>query len=171
MKKTIILIIGLFVSLYAVAQEVSTNVFVAATPAGSTKLTGDELKKYLHANFKVTLVPSGYETTYVADSIIICFWDLKADPAYKKTLEEIQTRMDNSKKKNGTFISSGIETINDVRFLVWEYHNDDEVYINFRSGYNNNNQLMSGIIQFKKPDEDKAQQYLKDLLASMHFKE
>ncbi len=171
MKKIITLTIGLFFSFYVSAQEVSTDVFVAATPAGSTKLTGDALSKYLHSNFKITLVPSNYETTYLAGGVIICFWDLKADPAYKKTLEEVQIRMDAFLKKNNTFVNSGIQTANNIRFLVWEYHNDDEVYIRFMSEYNNNNQSMDGIIQFKKPDEDKAQQALKDLLASMHFKE
>jgi hypothetical protein len=171
MKKAIFFTIGLFFGLYSAAQEVSTDVYVAATPKGATKLVGQGISDYLRSNFKISLVPTNQENTCLADGVVICFWSLKAAPEYKKTLEDVKTSMDAFLKKKNTYITSDITTINGIRFFVWEFHNDDETYIRFMSDMNKNKDNMDGIIQFKAADSDKAHEYAKDLLASMHFKE
>jgi hypothetical protein len=171
MKKLTLLAIGLLFGFCALGQEVSTDIFTATAPAGAAKLTGQPLYEYLHTNFKKTLTPSNQENTYLAGNIIICFWGLKAGTVKPMPLEEQQTRMVAVVQKNNTVNYSRIDAINGTRFLVYEFETDGEVFIRFGSEGNKGDQTMNGIIQFKTADKEKARQYLKDLLASMHFKE
>lgn len=171
MKKITLFTIGLLFSLCVLGQEVSTEIFMATAPAGGTKLTGQALADYLHANYKKTLVPSNQDYTYLADGIIVCFWGLPAGTVKSKPLEEMQTRMIAVLEKNNTVNYTRIETVNNTRFLIYEYESDGEVYIRYRSDPNSKEQTLNGIIQFKVADKDKAHQDLKDLLAGMHFKE
>jgi len=156
---------------YADAQVDVNNVFTATPPKDATSLTGEQLQTYLRSHFTVTLVPGNHETTYLADGVIICFWDLKANPPYYKPIDSLQARMVRGSSKNSTINYSRFETINNVRFGIYEFQKDDEVYIRFGSEVNKNLQSMNGILQFKAADKDKAHGYSKDLLASMHFKE
>ncbi|MEP6613216.1 MAG: hypothetical protein ABJA76_15055 [Mucilaginibacter sp.] len=157
--------------LCALGQQVSTDIFTATAPAGATKLTGQPLADYLRANYKKTLVPSNQENTYLADGVIVCFWGLPGGPVKSKPLEEMQTRMVTVLQKNNTVNYARIETINNIRFLIYEYESDGEVYIRYWSDPNSKGQNLSGITQFKTGDKEKARQDLKDLLTSMHFKE
>ena len=173
MKKAAFLVTGMLLCLCAAAQVDVNNVFTATPPANAAKLTGEPLQTYLHSNFKVTLVPSNSQFTYLADGIIICCWDLKANPQYLKPLDTIHMRVVRGARKSSTINIDKIETINNLRFSVCEFQHDadGEVYIRFSSDVNKNLQSMNGILQFKAADKDKAHQYLKDLLASMRFKE
>jgi hypothetical protein len=171
MKKLTLFTIGLLFSLCALGQEVSTDIFTATAPAGGTKLTGQSLADYVHANYKKTLLPSNQENTYLADGVIVCFWGLPGGPVKSKPLEEMQTRMVAVLQKHNTVNYARIETINNIRFLIYEFESDGEAYISYRSEPNSKEQTLNGTIQFKTADKDKARQDLKNLLAGMHFKE
>lgn len=171
MKKLTLFTIGLLFSLCALGQEVSTDIFTATAPAGATKLTGQPLADYVHANYKKTLLPSNQENTYLADGVIVCFWGLPGGPVKSKPLEEMQARMVAVLQRNNTVNYARIETINNIRFLIYEFESDGEAYISYRSEPNSKEQTLNGTIQFKTADKEKARQDLKDLLTSMHFKE
>jgi len=171
MKKLTLLTVGLLFGLFALGQQVTTDIFTAIAPSGSAKLTGQALQDYVHSNYKKTLVPSNQEDTYLADGVIICFWGLPAGTVKSKPLEEMQTRMVEVLQKNNTVNYARIYTINNTRFLIYEFESDGEAYIRYRSDPNSKEQTLNGIIQFKAADKDKARHDLKDLLASMHFKE
>jgi len=170
MKKLTLLTIGLFFGLCALGQDVSTDIFTATAPAGAAKLTGQALADYVHTNYKKTLLPSNEENTYLADGVLVCFWALPAGTVKSKPLEEMQTRMVAVLQKNNTVNYARIETINSIRFLIYEFESDGEVYIRYRSDPNSKEQTLNGIIQFKAADKDKARLDLKNLLAGMHFK-
>jgi len=171
MKRISFLVACMLFCLYATAQVDVNNVFTAMPPKNATSLTSEQLQTYLRSHFKVTLVPGNHETTYLADGVIVCFWDLKANPQYLKPLDSLQARGVRGVSKSATLNDSHFETVNSVRFGVYEFQKEDEVYIRFGSEVNKNLQSMNGILQFKAADKDKAHQYLKDLLASMRFKE
>jgi hypothetical protein len=171
MKKLTLLTVALLFGLCALGQDVSTDIFTATAPVGAPKLTGQALMDYVHANYKKTLVPSNQDNTYLADGVIICFWALPAGTVKSKPLEEMQTRMVAVLEKSNTVNYSRIETINNTRFLIYEFESDGEVYIRYRSDPNAKDQTMNGILQLKTADKDKARQDLKDLLNSMQFKE
>lgn len=173
MKRLAFLVAGVLLCLGAAAQVDVNGVYTAAAPVAATRLTGEQLQTYLRSNFKVSLVPSNHEFTYVADGIIICSWDLKSDPKYLKPLDTLHMRVVRGARKSSTINIDKIETINNLRFSICEFQHDadGEVYIRFSSDVNKNLQSMNGILQFKAADKDKAEQYLKGLLASMKFKE
>lgn len=71
----------------------------------------------------------------------------------------------------GTVVdSSNIIIVNNIRFSVIKYHDNDNMDIRFRSEHNKGGGLINGFIEYKKTDESEANQYLQDLLRSMHFK-
>jgi len=171
MKRISFLVVCMLFCLYATAQVDVNNVFTAMPPKNATSLTGEQLQTYVRGHFKITLVPSNHEFTYLADGVIICCWDLKANPQYLKPLDSLQARGVRGVSKTAIVNDSHFETVNNIRFGIYEFQHDDEVYIRFGSEVNKNLQSMNGILQFKAADKDKAHQYLKDLLASMRFKE
>jgi len=171
MKKLTLLAIGLLLGFCALGQEVSTDIFTATAPAGATKLTGQALADYVRNNYKKSHLPSNQENTYLADNVLICFWGLPAGTVKSKPLEEMQTRMVAVLQKNNTVNYARIETINNTRFLIYEFETDGEVFISYRSEPNAKEQTLNGTLQFKTADKEKARQYLKDLLTSMHFKD
>ena len=173
MKRLAFFVTGMLFCLCAAAQVDVDNVYTATPPPGATKLTGEELKAYLRNNFKVTLVPTNNDFTYLADGVVICSWSLKADPQYVKPLDSLHARNVRGARKSSTLNSERIEAINGVRFSICEFQHDEdgEVYIRFMSEFNKNLQNMNGILQFKTADKDKAHRYLKDLMESMRFKE
>jgi hypothetical protein len=173
MKRFAFLITSMLFCLCATAQVDVNNVYTATPPGGAAKLTGEELRTYLHANFKVTLVPTNNDFTYQAGGIIVCSWSLKGNPQYVQPIDSLHARIARGAKRNSTINSERIETVNGVRFSIVDYQHDEdgEGYIRFMSEFNKNLQNMNGIIQFKLADKDKAHQYFKDLLQSMRFKE
>jgi len=65
---------------------------------------------------------------------------------------------------------SKIIAVNNIQFLICQYEKDGEAFLWFKSDYDRDNKNISGVIQFKKPDEDKAQKALQTFLGSVHFK-
>jgi len=68
-------------------------------------------------------------------------------------------------------IFSKIITVNNIRFLIYEYQRNEEFYLRFQSELDRNRNNISGLIRFEKADEHKAQTALNDLLQTIHFKE
>jgi hypothetical protein len=173
MKNIVFLIIGSFCSLYAIGQTPASTVVDITIPKGASRLSHEQLTKYISNNFKRSGVPLNKENTYQLNGMIISFWDLSVNPKFKKSLKATQTEMLSTLKlvDNLIIINSQIITVNNVRFLEYEYQIEDEVYLRFQSAYNKNNKNICGIIQFKKPDEAKAHKALDDFLSTVHFKE
>jgi len=173
MKKILFLIAGLFLSLYAVGQVPSSNVVIATMPKGATKLTRDHLLNIVHNDYKRSSIPLDKENTYQLDGVLISFWDLSVNPEFKKSLKASQSEMLEylGRNKENVVNYSKIISVNNIQYLVCEYQNNDEVYLWFKSDYNKKNKDINGVVQFKKPDEEKAHKALNDFLSTVHFKE
>ncbi len=154
-------------------QAPTSEVVSANMPKGATKLSREQLTNYVHNNFKQSALPLEKENLYQLDGLIISFWDLSVNPEFKKSLQASQSEMLAVLKRNSenTINYSKIITVNNIQYLVYQYQKNDEVFLRFQSEFNKNNKNICGLIQFKKPDEDKAQKALQTFLESVHFKE
>ncbi len=172
MKKISFLVAGLFLSHFAMSQVNGHSDVVNITiPKKAAKLTKEKLVTYTNSNYKRSQVPIDKENIYQIDGLIVSFWDVPASESNKRDLPVIQSEILGILKRNNENVInySKIITVNNIQFLVFEYQKGDEVFLRFISELKNHKNL-NGIIQFKKPDEDKAQEALKDLLGGMHFK-
>jgi hypothetical protein len=173
-QKITLFILGFFFSFYAMGQQpTSSEVVNAVMPKGATKLTGEQLSNYVCKNYIRPGIPLDKENTYQLDGLLISFWDLSVKPEFKKSLQDSQSEILAILKRNDENVInySKIIAVNNIQFLVYEYQKSDEVYLWFRSDFNKNNENIIGTIQFKKPDEDKAQKALQTFLQTVHFKE
>jgi len=174
MRKIIFFIAGLFFTQYVIAQQApSSEVVTAVMPKGAIKLTQDQLVRFTSKNYKSSAMPLNKENTYQLDGILISFWDLRVNQEFKKSLPASQKeilevlRLNDFNKVN----YSKIITVNNKQFLVYDYEIEDECYLRFQSEFNKQNKNICGLIQYKKPDEAKAEEALQTFLQSVHFKE
>jgi alpha-amylase/alpha-mannosidase (GH57 family) len=171
MRNVVLFKVALLFSIYAIGQSPKSNVVSISAPAGAIQLTKEQASELIHANFKQSSIPLDKENYYQLNGIIMSFWDIEQDTEYKRSLEEIRSGMLGVLKyAHDTVNFSKIITVNNSQFLVYEYQKDDEVYLWFQTDFKNNKKS-GGTLQFKKPDEAKAERALQDLLQSIHFKE
>jgi hypothetical protein len=170
--KNLFLIACLFFNIGAWGQVPKSDVVSASLPKGAISLRKEQVSKIVHDNFKRSSIPLDVENYYQLDGIVMSFWDDEVNPEFKRSLEDIQLGMLGIFKRNNDVVNfSKIISVNNIRFLVYEYQIDDEVNLCFQSDFNKHNKHIGGIVQFKKPDEDKGQKVLQGLLQSMHFKD
>jgi hypothetical protein len=177
-KKIIVLNIGLFLSIVVFGQaSPSSKIIDASMPAGTSMLTNDQMSQYMKSNFKRNGIPIDNKyldvtNYYKKEGLIISFWDFETDTSYRISLEGIGAGILGLLKRNKDTVNLyRIVKINDIKFLEYEYQQDNEIFLRFQSDANAKNQNICGLIQCKKPDERIAQSYLQELLQSMHFKE
>jgi len=117
---------------------------------------------------------------YQKDNLIIRYRnssyspDIPGYPSDVMSLEEREKELHIYSKNRTVFDSSKIITINNIRFLIVEYHNyvDDGIrHLSFLSDSDKKHRYIGGGIEFKKSDEEKAWAFLNEFLHSMHFKE
>ena len=167
------LLLCLFLSTYTVAQTISSEVVNASIPKGAKHISTEELSNYLKSNYKYSQISFNRANVFKMGRLIISFWDLSVNPVSKKSLEDSQLEILGYLKYNPENVInfSKIETINNIRFLIYQYQKGDETFLRFQSEFNSKNRNICGIVQFKKPDENDAHAALKELLESVHFKE
>jgi hypothetical protein len=173
-QKITLLILNLFFGLYAMGQQNPSSEVVSATmPIGTKHLTKAKVLDYVHKNYKRSQISVDRKNIYQLDGLLISFWDLSINPEFKKSLQDSQSEMLGLLKRNPENVINyyKIITVNNIQFLIYEYQKQDEVFLRFQSEYDKNNKDICGLIQFKTPDEAKAQKALNDLLQTVHFKE
>ena len=173
MKKISFLIIGLFISAFTSAQIPSSDVVSAAMPNGAKLLTKEQLQSFTKNNYKRSQIPTDKKNIYQLDGVLISFWDLSVNPGFERSLQASQSEMLGYLGRNSenTINYSKIIKVNNIQFLLCEYQKQDEVFLWVKSDLNKSNKYISGVVQFKKPDEDNAQRALETFLGSVHFKE
>lgn len=172
MKKLPVIIVCLFYSLCTLEQlpEVMQMTF----PKGTKKLDERQLISLSHRRFDEKTVPGFHNHVYEKDRLLIYYLNLSQFPTHperRHSLEADQKMMVSLLSiGNGNGVDkSKIITVNNIRFAIIEYHDKDNLYIRFTSDYDKNGGLVNGFIEYKKPDDMEAKQYLQDLLQSMHF--
>lgn len=140
-------------------------------PKGIEKLNEQQLMKLSNGSFNEKNSPIFHDHIYKKDGLLIYYLNSSVSPKLKKSLENYQKMMVSLDSQiEGRFIDdSKIITVNNIRFSIIEYHEKDNITIQFTSDYDNNFNFINGFIECKKTDEDMARQYLRDMLQSMHF--
>lgn len=140
-------------------------------PKGTEKLNEQQFKNFSR-HFNKTLVTKFHEHVYKKDGLLVRYLNLSTSPKLKRSLESNQKLMVSITNSTlGSIVdSSKIITANKIRFSIIEYHDTNDRYIWFTSDYDKNDGYINGFIEYQKPDEREARQYLHDLLESMHFK-
>jgi hypothetical protein len=142
-------------------------------PKGAVKLSRDQVKSFLGKDDQYGNIPFDRENYYKLDGMIISFRDLNFSRDFTKPLKATEAEMLEGLRlvKENVLDYSKIITVNGIQFLVYQYENGDNLFLRFRSDYDKDNRNIVGVIQFKKPDEEKAQKALQTFLSTVHFKE
>jgi hypothetical protein len=171
MKSNIFFILSLTIVAKAFSQTPKSNIVNLSLPNQVFSLTRNQAASIIHTNFKRSSIPLNRDNYYQLGGLIISFWDVEENPGFETALTDTQSGIIGMLKRNQDTINfSKIIKINEMQFLVYEYQKDNEVHLWFQTEFHNNKHF-GGVIEFKKPDEEKAQQVLQELLQSIHFKE
>jgi hypothetical protein len=170
MKKIHLIIACVFYSLHALAQQ--EEIMQLTLPKGAEKLNEKQLMAVSHDNFNENSAADFHAHIYKKDGILIYYHYFGVPKKMEKPLENTQMQMVYIIKHipNTVVDKSKIIEVKGIRFLIIEYHENDNKYFKFISDFDQNSRQINGSIEYKEPDEDKARQYLQDLLQSLYFK-
>jgi len=173
MKKVIIIFLVLFNISFAYCQEKPIDeVFTITLPKGTEKLTLQQFRDFSATKFSHTTEYLADDLYYKNNGLGISFRNMSESKIGKTSLESQQKAMPAYLKMNNaiTVIDSKIITVNGIKFLIIKYKEYTDNFIRVTSDYDKNNRLLLGHIQYIDSDSTKANQFLQDLLNSMHFK-
>lgn len=140
-------------------------------PKGIEKLNEQQLISLSHNRFDEKSTRGFHDHIYKKDGLLIYYLNSSVSPKLKKSLENNRVMMVSLLGQlSGTVVDdSKIITVNNIRFLIIDYHDTNTRYIRFTSDYDKSFNFINGFIEYQKSDEEIAKQYLQDLLKSMHF--
>ncbi len=179
MEKIYLIIICLLYSIRTLGQQ--SEVMQLTLPKGTEKLNEQQLKNLSNRGFNEKTASDFHNHVYKKDGLLIYYLNLSQFPTHpgrRHSLESNQKMMvallsgESELKGDANVVDiSKIITVNNIRFAIIEYHNKNDRYIRFTSDYDKNGGSINGFIEYKKPDEGEAGQYLQELLHSMSFKD
>jgi len=181
MKNISSVVVSLLITITCFAQQVDTlsSVIHLKLPSITEKMTKGNLKIYIQGHYKHSRILSDSKNLYRIDDMLLSFRDLSFVPQFENqqrpTLNAIKDDMSSlwaTSKHNKAIIvdESKIITINRVQYAVINIHEDDEGLIQVYSDYDKKNRYISMTLQFKKNEEQKATQFVTDILKSITFK-
>ena len=170
MKNITLTVSHILVSIFAYGQDTAlTSIATLSLPHGSKKVNKQQYLDYSKAHFKKRNVYLLDDHAYVIDNMLVTIRNRSLPPGKIKTLEIWKTELEGVfKETKATFIESDIVTLNNNRFLIFEYSREDETYLSSYSDYINGKSIMV-LIDYKQVDEQKAHQYLQKLLTNIRF--
>jgi hypothetical protein len=152
-------------------------------PKGFTKLTGEQFKEFnSKGNRKVRASNDNADRAFQKNGIFLYYYNAFASDYTKKgedlELQQIQTKgLIRRFFPTAIIDTSYITLINNIRFLITEFHESEYYYLSFVSDFDDkiteeddNNGYIVGRIEFQKQDEDEAKKVLLTFLQSMQFK-
>ena len=175
MKKLHVIIYILY-CFNAVSQQVPRNseVMQLTLPKGAIKLNNEEYRKFISKRYDKSNLADFRDHVYKKDGLLIYYLNSAISSSkFKRSLESSQAIMVGVFKQYSKTIivdSAKIITVNNIRFSIIKYHENNIWYIRFTSDYSKNLRFVNGFIEYKKPDEQIAQKALHELLHSMHFR-
>jgi len=173
MKKFLLIFACLIYSINTFGQEGPTTreVMQLTLPKGTEKLDEEKLNNLSHNRFNEKTTSDFHDHIFKKDSLLIYYMNLSFPRILRKSLESNQIMMVSLLgQAKDTVDYSKIISVNNIRFLIIEYHDKNTMYIRFRSDYDKSGSLINGFIECKKRHERQARHYLQDLLKGMHFK-
>lgn len=176
MKITLFVLMGVFCSFILIGQQIVTDdeLMQLSLPKGTHKLSQQEYSDFITKRFTKPIIEDFHNHVYQKDNLLIYYSNSSvSSPKFKRSLESSQRIMVGVFKQYSKTIvvdTAKIITVNNIRFGLIRYHENDIWHIRFTSDYDNNLHFFSGFIEYKKPDTAEAEEYLKELLQSMHFR-
>jgi hypothetical protein len=174
MKTSNIIIICLLSSFQLMAQPThpSDEIMQFTYPKGTEKLDERSYKDFCK-KFDETLITKFDQHEYKKDALFFYYQNLSHPSILKKSLENrLKLMASLTAQVPGNIVDdSEIISVNNIRFFIIRYHEKNDWYLWFSSDYDKNLRFINGFIEYKKPDDAEATQYLHDLLQSMHFKD
>ncbi|WP_029276293.1 hypothetical protein [Pedobacter borealis] len=141
-------------------------------PQKSLRMNKASLPAKAKGRFKSTLAISKYEHVYEVDNVLLAFADYNEAKDDFKGLEDRKTEWLGGMSELGLKANvdkAEIIKVNNTRFLIMGLKNGDEYYCSFISDKKGSRGI-SGSIQYKAEDKDKAEKILSDFLKRISFK-
>ena len=173
MKKLTIILLVLFNVTFAYSQEKPIDeVFTITLPKGTEKLTLQQFRDFSATKFSHTTEYFSDDLYYKNNGLGISFRNMSESKLGKTSLESQLKSMPAYLKMNNAIkvIDAKIITVNGIKFLIIKYKEYTDNFIRITSDYDKSDRLLLGHIQYIDSDSIKADQFLQDLLNSMHFK-
>lgn len=173
MKKLTIILLVLFNVSFSYGQEKPLDeVFTITLPKGTEKLTLQQFRDFGATKFSHTAEYFSDDLYYKNNGLGISFRNMSESKLGKTSLESQLKATPAYLKMNNAIkvIDSKIITVNSIKFLIIKYKEYTDNFIRITSDYDKNDRLLLGHIQYIDSDSTKADQFLQDLLNSMHFK-
>lgn len=176
MKKLHLIIICILYSLSVIGQQSddASEVVQLSLPKGTRKLSQQEYNDFMAKRYDKSGIVDFHNHVYQKNNLLIYYFNSYVTaPKLKKSLESNERIMLGVFKQYGktTVVDTAtIITVNNIRFGLIKYHKNDIWYIRSTSDYDNNLHYIRGFIEYKKSDQVEAEQYLRELLQSMHFR-
>jgi len=169
------MIICLLFCLDATSQQTASpdEVMQLTLPKGTEKLTKQQFNNDFSKRFSKTFVSDYHHYVYKKNGLLVYYLNIAVPAKMKKSLESDKKMIISlfGQLKTTVVDTSKIITVNNIRFLIIKFHENDDWYIRFSSDYDKGNKSINGFIEYKKTDDAEVSQYLHDLLQSMHFKD
>jgi len=176
MKKLHLIIACILYSLNSIGQQIGTNdeVMQLTLPKGTSKINKEEYNDFMNKRYDKSSGVDFHDHVFKKNRLLIYYSNSSvSSPKFKRSLESSQRIMVGVFKQYSKTIvvdTAKIIVVNNIRFSIIEYHENDVFHIRFTSDYDKNLRFIVGFIEYKKSDQVEAEEYLKELLQSMHFK-
>ena len=159
---TSFLVLGLF------RQDPTDPVIEFKLPPAAKKITWAQYKAE-KAKFAVKRVPLDFKSLYQVGGVLIGIEEGKFPLSYPVTLERIKEAGPELLRKKETLISNEIVKINNIRILIRKTQAVDAYNYHFYSDFRNFSNV-SGIVEFKKKDQQQAELIFDQIIKSIKLK-
>lgn len=157
-----------FVVLGLFPQDPTDPVVEFKLPPAAKKITWDQYKAE-KAKFAIKRVPLDFKSLYQVGGILIGIEEGKYPLSYPVTLERIKDSGTELLRKKETMISNEIVKINNIRILIRKSHYADDYNYHFYSDFKKFSNV-SGIVEFKKKDQQQAELIFDQIVKSIRIK-
>lgn len=153
-------------------EEPLSRVANIELPQKSARLSKNELAAISKRRFKTSLAMSQYTRTFDIGGVLLGFEDYTTDLKDFKGLEDKKEEWVNMMKGTGgtpNIDRAEIIKVNNTRFLIQSIKSGDEYFTSFISDKKGRKGI-SGSLQYKLADKEKADKILNEFLKKISFK-
>ncbi|GAA4904557.1 hypothetical protein [Mucilaginibacter defluvii] len=153
---------------YIIVQTTGSDVINFSLPENTVKLSTQQFTQFSKSKLKISTLDNDTRAHYQNGDIILAFWDAVRPLFTERTLEskqKVSASILKRTKKNAAIKRSEIITVNNIRYLIFQYEVNDSGKIIFNSDYYNDKNLR-GELTYNFADRDKANELLNQILNS-----
>lgn len=169
--------LNLILSYTVKAQEKMNDTVKITIPANSKRLNREIASLLVKEKFKnSTIINKESKNIYDVGGILLFFEyginngkNIQTLNQIKSNLEGLITWKELSVNKNNVIDESIISSINNISYLIIKYHNGENYYYRFFSELVTS-KFITGEVQFKKSDKERANKVFNDFLKNISFR-